>query len=396
MSSTPPSYEATFKRCNAECSCVGQCAKASPSSTPSGSSPFERCSNCTCTNICAKKQSASYGTFTRCSDCTCVDKCAKAASTSSTAFKRCSDCACVDKCAKAALPLPRPNKSSNKPLWSTTTPAELEAGKRNTSNGGSEKTPATIACTREDCCQILKQEAEGSGKGIDPDLIRDVIIGLSDGLTVSLLRSFQSLSAMTDVHFLSSPAGPIRAHRWTLWHQLLAPRRDRRPCRARLGRHLDGRRRLPLGAGRGGPLQVPDGDDAQAPHSNMQLASRAGGVRHPRAVRRAARRGGPRGQGAAARRTGPARPRRGRATATRYNARRYAPIPRARSSSSTRHALGPRPCARAATGQQREDRCASARGSFGLPAARRRRRRAGRQGADVHLGARYRHLLLPR
>ncbi len=207
MSSTPPSYEATFKRCNAECSCVGQCVKASPSSTPSESSPFERCSDCTCTNVCAKKQSASYGSFTRCSDCTCVDKCAKAASTSSTPFKRCSDCACVDrcakatssefkrcsdcacvdKCAKAALPLPRLNKSANKPLWSTT-PAELEAGKRNISNSSSEKTPATIACTREDCCQILKQEAEGSGKGIDPDLIRDVIIGLSDGLTVSTLH----------------------------------------------------------------------------------------------------------------------------------------------------------------------------------------------------------------
>ncbi|KAH9972583.1 VIT family-domain-containing protein [Lactifluus volemus] len=81
--------------------------------------------------------------------------------------------------APTSVPLPRPTTNSSQanrpPVWA------IEASEQ------SVQTPLPVACARqtderEVCCKELKGEDER--QLIDPDIVRDAVIGLSDGLTV--------------------------------------------------------------------------------------------------------------------------------------------------------------------------------------------------------------------
>ncbi|GAA5918232.1 hypothetical protein JCM1841_005319 [Sporobolomyces salmonicolor] len=78
-----------------------------------------------------------------------------------------------------ALPPRQRNPDAPKPVWS------LDAGAQ--TPGGSSEVPLSAKCDQHNrertvCCRELKGDDERSL--IDPDIVRDVIIGLADGLTV--------------------------------------------------------------------------------------------------------------------------------------------------------------------------------------------------------------------
>ena len=99
---------------------------------------------------------------------------------------------------------------------------------------------------------------------MDPDIVRDIIIGLADGLTVPFgltvspgdLLNLGASTSRADFfslnhsypHFIYTLSSTIVLG-WTVIARIFAPGLRRRSRRARLRRSVHGRGRIPLGAG---------------------------------------------------------------------------------------------------------------------------------------------------
>lgn len=127
----------------------------------------------------------------------------------------CEDCACSQTCSGATYQTPLRHQSTatkgseSSPLWSTTpakgsndqTYGSVTSTEPTQSSGDDGRLAGPARCESNNifrggvCCRELK--ASDQRRLVNPDLVRDVIIGLSDGLTVSAKTRSHSAGSFT-------------------------------------------------------------------------------------------------------------------------------------------------------------------------------------------------------
>lgn len=210
---------------------------------------------------------------------------------SSTNGGRCVGCDCA----------PATSQPSCSKLWPTRSQTEntplLSQAKAPTYHDAVPIEATTHKCEKNNlgrrgvCCRELKGEDERTL--INPDVVRDIIIGLSDGLTVStsaslllLLVPFATSALRPSTNSPCSLVGPFRFDRRSLCCRYFTHRRNRWTRRARFGRHLHGNRWLPSLQSRAGPLPVPSPHDARSRRPLLCRRNGTRSARNPRALRR--------------------------------------------------------------------------------------------------------------
>jgi hypothetical protein len=113
-----------------------------------------------------------------------------------------------------------------------------------------------LQCCKDDetrngtCCRDLKPSDQRTL--IHPDVIRDIIIGLSDGLTVSSLEGRLQLRRSTNIAYILTcvTLGTICTHGWSIFSRIFSLRCPCRCCRANIRGDINGSGRISINSSR--------------------------------------------------------------------------------------------------------------------------------------------------